>query len=125
MDGIHHIALRVDDCAVSARFYQLAFGLREIRRTDEAGKVGAIWLRGSAVVLMLERSLRGAGAPAGSGHVIVFRTEDLAAAERRLRDSDIEVTDRTSSTLYVEDPDGHRAGVSVYAFDEIDAMIGS
>jgi hypothetical protein len=49
--------------------------------------------------------------------VIVFRTEDLSGAERRLRDSHIEVTDRTASTLYVEDPDGHRAGVSVFAFD--------
>ena len=117
MNGIHHIALRVNDCAVSARFYARAFGLREIRRIDEAGKPRAIWLRGGDVVLMLERSLRGAGAPAGSGHVIVFRTEDLSGAERRLRDSHIEVTDRTASTLYVEDPDGHRAGVSVFAFD--------
>ena len=118
MDGIHHIALRVNDCEVSARFYERVFGLRAIRRIDEAGKVRAIWLRRGAVVLMLERTLRGSGSRQGSGHVLVFPTEDLAAAERRLRNSDIKITDRTASTLYVEDPDGHRAGISAYAFDK-------
>jgi catechol 2,3-dioxygenase-like lactoylglutathione lyase family enzyme len=118
MDGIHHIALRVNDCEVSARFYERAFGLREVRRIDQEGQIRAVWLRVGDAVLMLERSLRGAGSPEGSGHAIVFSTEDLAASEKRLLDSDIKVVDRTASTLYVEDPDGHRAGVSAYRFDE-------
>ena len=118
MAGIHHIAIRVNDCEVSARFYERAFGLHAIRRIEEAGTVRAVWLRGGAFVLMLERNLRGSGPRQGSGHVLVFPTDDLATAESRLLESGIRITDRSASTFYVEDPDGHRAGVSVYAFDE-------
>jgi lactoylglutathione lyase len=118
MSGIHHIALRVKDCARSARFYEQAFGLREIRRVDSGDGLRAIWLGAGETVLMLEHSLRGSGAPAGSGHVLIFRTADLTAAEERLKATGIEVTDRTASTLYVSDPDGHRAGVSTFPFSE-------
>ena len=118
MTGIHHIALRVKDCEVSARFYERAFGLREIRRLESEGELRAVWIRAGTAVLMLERSLRGTGSPGGSGHVLVFPTQDLAAAERRLSEEGIAVTDRTAATLYVEDPDGHRSGCSVYGFDD-------
>lgn len=116
--GIHHLALRVRDCVVSARFYEQVFGLREIRRTESEGVVRAIWLRAGDAVLMLERTIRGAGHAEGSGHVLTFPTLTLADAEKRLADLGIPVTDRTPSTLYVEDPDGHRAGLSVYRFEE-------
>ena len=116
--GIHHVALRVKDCLASARFYERAFSLREVRRIEEAGSIRAVWLRAGDVVLMLERSIRGAGLGEGSGHVLIFPAVSLAEAERRLADLGIKVTDRTSSTLYVEDPDGHRAGLSAFRFDE-------
>ncbi len=118
MSGVHHIALRVRDCAVSARFYEQAFGLREIRRVEAEGKLRAIWLAAGETVLMLELSLRGEGPALGSGHVLVFPTPDLAAAEKRFEALGIEVKDRTASTLYVSDPDGHRAGVSTFRFVE-------
>ena len=118
MAGIHHLALRVSDCIASAAFYERAFGLQEIRRIETNGRVGAVWLRTGDCVIMLELSLRGAGASQGSGHVLVFPTLDLVAAENRLRELGIPVTDRTPSTLYVGDPDGHRAGISTFRFDE-------
>ena len=118
MHGIHHLALRVSDCAFSARFYQRAFGLREMRRIEDEGRILSIWLGAGDTVLMLERSLRGRGLSEGSGHALIFPTDDLIAAEKRLRDLDIAVTDRTPFTLYVEDPDGHRSGLSAYRFDE-------
>jgi lactoylglutathione lyase len=118
MTAIHHLALRVRDCEASARFYEQAFGLREIRRVEDGGDARAIWLRAGDVVLMLERSIRGAGHDEGSGHVLVFATESLSEAQRRLQKLGIAITDRTPSTLFVEDPDGHRAGLSVYRFDE-------
>ncbi len=120
MDGtfIHHIALRVKDCAASARFYEQAFRLREIRRVESEGALRAIWLRAGDTVLMLEHSIRGAGPAEGSGHVLIFPARDLAEAERRLADLGIRVADRTPKTLYVEDPDGHRTGLSVHHFDE-------
>lgn len=118
MPGIHHIALRVKDCVASARFYGQAFGLPEIRRIEDHGEVRAVWLRAGETVLMVENSIRGTGGSEGSGHVLIFPVADLAAAEKRLRDLAIPIHDRTPSTLYVEDPDGHRTGVSTYGFDE-------
>ncbi len=116
--GIHHIALRVKDCAASARFYEQAFRLREIRRVESGGALRAIWLRAGETVLMLEHSIRGAGPSEGSGHVLIFPVTDLAEAERRLADLGIAVADRTLKTLYVQDPDGHRTGLSIHRFDE-------
>ena len=118
MTGIHHIALRVQDCSVSARFYEQGFGLREIRRVEADGKLRAVWLAAGETVLMLEASLRGDGPALGSGHVLIFPTSDLAASERRFEALGLQVTDRTASTLYVSDPDGHRAGVSTFRFVE-------
>lgn len=118
MVGIHHIALRVRDCEASARFYERAFGLLEVRRLSSEGELRAVWLRAGESVLMLERSLRGEGLAQGSGHVLVFPTRDLGEAETRLRALEIAITDRTASTLYVQDPDGHRAGLSTYSFDQ-------
>ena len=118
MHGIHHLALRVSDCAGSARFYERAFGLSEMRRIEDDGQIHAIWLSAGDTVLMLERSLRGRGLSEGSGHVLIFPTDDLIAAEKRLRDLGFAITDRTPFTLYIEDPDGHRSGLSAYRFDE-------
>jgi len=112
------LALRVKDCLASARFYEHAFGLREIRRVHSEGGVRAVWLRTGDTVLMLEHMIRGTGHAQGSGHVLIFPESDLAEAEKRLADLGIPVVDRTTSTLYVEDPDGHRAGVSAHPFDQ-------
>lgn len=118
MTGIHHIALRVRNCGASARFYEQAFGLREIRQVRSDDGLRAVWLAAGDTVLMLERSLKGTGEGAGSGHVLVFPTPDLGAAEERFKALGIAVSDRTASTLYVEDPDGHRAGVSTFPFEQ-------
>ena len=124
--GVHHIALRVSDCERSSRFYERAFGLREIKRAESEGNLRAIWLQADHIVLMLETSLRGVGPATGSGHVLIFTTQDLAAAEQQFGSLGITITDRTPSTLYVSDPDGHRAGVSVFRFagDARDSVTG-
>jgi len=114
--GIHHVALRVRDCDASRAFYEKAFGLTTIKRVDDAGILRAVWLHAGSAVLMLERSIRGTGPEAGSGHVLIFEGVSLDEAERRLREADIAIVDRTPSTLYVMDPDGHRAGVSIHRF---------
>ena len=119
MTAIHHLALRVRDCDVAARFYERALGLREMRRVEADGDLRTVWFRAGETVLMLERSLKGEGPVEGSGHVLVFGTSDLEAAEQRLRRLDIKVTDRTSSTIYVADPDGHRVGLSIYQFEGV------
>lgn len=114
---IHHVALRVADCARSAEFYTGLLGLPELRRFAADGGPRAVWVRTGEAVLMLERALKGAGAEKGSGHVLVFAVNDLASWEARLQEAGVPVDDRTAYTLYVRDPDGHRVGLSVYRFD--------
>jgi catechol 2,3-dioxygenase-like lactoylglutathione lyase family enzyme len=113
---LHHVALRVADCDRSLAFYSGLLGLPEVLRLEDGGVVRAVWLAAGETVVMLERALRGAGPATGSGHVLAFAADDLALWERRLATAAIPVDDRTAQTLFVHDPDGHRVGLSVYAF---------
>jgi catechol 2,3-dioxygenase-like lactoylglutathione lyase family enzyme len=111
---IHHLALRVADCARSAAFYSGLLGLPEVRRSIEGGGIRAIWLQAGDTVLMLEEELRGGGPEAGSGHLVAFAVDDLARWERLLQGAGVAVMDRTAHTLYASDPDGHRVGLTVF-----------
>jgi catechol 2,3-dioxygenase-like lactoylglutathione lyase family enzyme len=112
--AIHHVALRVVDPERSLGFYGGVLGLEEAQRFEEADRVRSIWVRAGAAVLMLERELKTPGSAAGSGHVLAFAVDDLAAWESRLAAAGIAIQDRTAATLYVGDPDGHRVGLSIY-----------
>jgi catechol 2,3-dioxygenase-like lactoylglutathione lyase family enzyme len=111
---IHHVALRVTDCQRAAAFYGSVLGLQELRRSEEMGRLRAVWLALDQGVLMLEHSLRGAGPEAGSGHVLAFAVDDLATWEQRLSEAGIAITDRTAYTVFVNDPDGHRVALSIF-----------
>jgi catechol 2,3-dioxygenase-like lactoylglutathione lyase family enzyme len=116
---IHHVAVRVADCERSADFYSRCLTPPGLRRLGpRGGRPDSIWLAAGETILMLERSLRGAGPSEGSGHVLAFEVDDLAATERRLNELGIAITDRTEYTLYVQDPDGHRVGLTVYGKGE-------
>lgn len=114
--GIHHVALRVADPERSLRFYKDVLGLPEDRRFEDDGRVRSIWLRAGDAMVMLERELKGRGSDMGSGHVLVFAVEAGDDWEARLSAAGVPIDDRTAATLYVHDPDGHRVGLSVYAF---------
>lgn len=105
--ALHHVALRVADCERSAAFYSGLLGLLEVRRSGSA-----VWLRLGGGILMLEQRLRGAGPEAGSGHLLALAVDDLPAWEARLAQAGVAIVDRTEHTLYVQDPDGHRVGLS-------------
>ena len=113
---LHHLALRVSDCERALAFYSGLLGLTEVRRTEEGGALRAVWLAAGGVVVMLEKSLRGAGPPSGSGHVLAFEARDLGSWERRLAAAGVPIDDRTAETLFIRDPDGHRVGLSVHRF---------
>jgi catechol 2,3-dioxygenase-like lactoylglutathione lyase family enzyme len=113
---IHHLALRVRDLERAAAFYA-GLGLAEVRRLEGEHGLRAVWLAAGSTVLMLERELRGGPDGEGSGHLLAFAVDDLGAWEARLAAAGVAVVDRTESTLYVRDPDGHRVGLSVFAFD--------
>ena len=111
---IHHVAIRVADPVASLAFYSGVLGLPEVRRAQEAGRVQSIWVRAGDAVLMLEREIKGRGAGAGSGHVLVLEVEDLEVWVGILELAGRRPIERTASTLYIADPDGHRVGLSVY-----------
>ncbi len=108
---IHHVALRVRDLEAAREFYSGLLGLQEMK-----GDRRSVWLRAGDAVLMLERTLRGTGPDAGSGHVLALAAEDLELWEEKLAAAGVSVDDRTPHTLFVRDPDGHRVALSVYAF---------
>lgn len=116
--GLHHLALRVADLERSAGFYGGVLGLVELARHHEVegGRLRAIWFALGDAVLMLERSLRGDGSGAGTGHLLALAVDDLGAWSDRFAAAGVAIDDRTAASLYVRDPDGHRVGVSVHFF---------
>ena len=135
MSGLHHLALRVKDPERSARFYGGLLGLPELRRhLGEDGTPRAVWLALGDAVLMLERSLLPPGPAAGSAHVLVLAAAPDDGADgadgadgddvkdgldpwaRRLAAAGVAISERTAFTLYFQDPDGHRLGVSTFRF---------
>ena len=109
---IHHIALRVRDLEAAREFYCGLLGLKEMKRDGSR----SVWLRAGDAVLMLERTLRGTGPDAGSGHVLALAAEDLELWEEKLAPAGVSIDDRTPHTLFVRDPDGHRVALSLYRF---------
>ena len=76
-----------------------------------------VWLEVSGVVVMLEPADDDEPLPAaGSLDLLAFAAGPLAAAEARCAQHGVAIEARTSSTLYVRDPDGRRVGLSVYDF---------
>lgn len=119
--AIHHVALRVRDCEVAMTFYKRLLRASVVRRvldsrSGEKAATRAIWLDVGGAVLMLERALRGRGPSRGSGHVLVFAVSSLRMARRRIMAAGSEVIDETSATVYCQDPDGHRVGLSIFNF---------
>jgi glyoxylase I family protein len=112
---IHHLALRVADPLASAEFYRDVLGLPEVRRFPlPDGRLRSVWLRVGAALLMLEREIKVSAAALGSGHVLVFQVPALGPWETRLAEKGVAVVERTELTVYFQDPDGHRVGLSVY-----------
>jgi catechol 2,3-dioxygenase-like lactoylglutathione lyase family enzyme len=116
---IHHVAIRVADPVASLAFYSGVLGLPEVRRFQEAGHVRSIWVRAGDAVLMLEREIKGIGHTAGSGHVLAFEVKSLEDWVGILELAGRPLIERTASTLYVADPDGHRVGLSVYPRNQL------
>jgi diguanylate cyclase (GGDEF)-like protein len=108
----------VEDVERALAFYRDLLGLPQSKTFPaEDGSLRSAWLDASGVVVMLEKSLRGAGPADGSGHVLALAIPDLGAFEERLAGAGVAVEDRTAHTLFVRDPDGHRVGFSSFRFE--------
>ncbi len=113
---IHHVAIQVTDLERAEAFYRTVFGLPVLdRRHDGTGQLRAVWLSAGGAVVMLERELI-TGRREGSGHVVVFASDDVAGFSRRAEALGHPIVARTGNTVYLADPDGHTLGVSDYGF---------
>lgn len=134
ISGVHHLAIKVRDLAAAERFYVQVVGLRVLRRWPAAdGGPGdrSVWLQlepgdEGGTFLALEtlsgaaggaaREEAGPGAPPErpGHHLVAFRIgrEQRAACEERLTAAGVAVTHRTDYTIYFNDPEGNRLGLS-------------
>ena len=114
ISGVHHIALRVFDIANVARFYTEVLGLQEQRRNHyDDGRLRSIWLQIDGAILMIEEAL--SPAPSRCGwDLLALRIADRQAALRHLEKLHVPIYARTEHTLYIQDPEGNRIGLSTY-----------
>ena len=120
---VHHIALGTPGVESLASFYERALGLERLAvHTHHDGKVRSIWLRAGDTVLMIERC----STPATSSHVpvvsgwsaVIFDAgADCIGLCASIENAGGKPDGETSATRYYRDPDGHRFGVSSFAFE--------
>ena len=124
----HHLALKVRDLEQAERFYAAVLGLPVVKRwADGEGRPRSIWLLVGPMLLMLERSeLAGrvgsepdhppfSDDPPG-WHLFALRipAEGREAWRAHLESAGFPVLQETGYTLYVQDPEGNRVGLSHY-----------
>jgi len=121
--GVHHAAIAVRDLPALEAFYTGALGLPVLRRWPAPGGGDrSVWLDlGAGAFLALERvpaadraALAPAGPPARGYLMIALRIGPGARAawEARLAAAGVAIAHRTDFTLYVDDPEGNRIGLS-------------
>lgn len=118
--AFHHLAVLVRDLEGCERFYREVLGLPVLRRwSDGSGRDGSVWLGVEGGFLALERA--GAGPeprPFRDGraglHLLALRipAAERTAWEARLAAHRVPVAHRTRWTLYLQDPEGNRIGLS-------------
>ena len=145
--AFHHLAIQVRDLARAERFYAQVLGLQVVRRWPwpaEAARAGerALWLAlgpadaggsGAGPALLpagflaleacdaLPRAPGPFRDPAQGLHLLGLR---IAPAERplweaRLQAAGVEVVHRTAWTIYLQDPEGNRIGLSHHPDDAV------
>jgi catechol 2,3-dioxygenase-like lactoylglutathione lyase family enzyme len=125
----HHLAIHCGDLAACERFYRTVLGLEVLRRWPrEGGGDRSVWLAvGGGGFLALERADPGAEQGAGPSvlpaaspgaarglHLLALRIDpgERAAWETRFEEEGVPVVRRTRWTIYVQDPEGNRIGLS-------------
>jgi glyoxylase I family protein len=119
--GVHHVAVGVRDLAACEAFYTGVLGLPVLRRWPATGAAGdrSVWLDlGRGAFLALERAADD-GAPTSGAPSYGYLMIALAIApearriwEQRLAAAGVAIVHRTSTTLYLTDPEGNRVGLS-------------
>jgi glyoxylase I family protein len=119
--SVSHVAIAVRDLPACEAFYTSVLRLPVQRRwTRTQGGDRSVWLDlGDGAFLALERadSLPAGPRPAGTveGYVLLaltIKVGERAAWEAALTAAGVPVVRRTAYTIYVEDPEGNRIGLS-------------
>jgi glyoxylase I family protein len=119
--GVHHVAIGVRDLPAVEAFYTGILGLPVQRRWPRAdGGAGdrSVWLElGGGAFLALERveAPSTARTADGAGYLMValaIGRDERAPWEARFANAGVAVARRTAYTLYVDDPEGNRVGLS-------------
>ena len=122
--GHHHLAIQVKDLARAERFYVDVLGLTVLRRWPwDDGRPGerSVWLSAGAGEEFLALEACGADRPPAPfrdphGGLHLFALRILPAEreqwERTLAERGVEVVHRSKWTLYLQDPEGNRIGLS-------------
>jgi catechol 2,3-dioxygenase-like lactoylglutathione lyase family enzyme len=122
--GVHHVAVQVSDLERSGAFYRGVLGLRELVRHKTAdGNNRSIWLElpgGGFLALetLLEREA--SQAPRRAGYSLLalrIRPHQRADIIRELAGKGIRPVHQTQWTVYIEDPEGNRIGLSHHPED--------
>ena len=124
--SVSHVAIAVRDLPACESFYTSVLRLPVQRRWPRiAGGDRSVWLDlGGGAFLALERADSLPAAPRSpgptEGYVLLALTigaGDRAAWEASLAAAGVPVVRRTPYTLYVEDPEGNRIGLSRFYGD--------
>ena len=118
-EGVHHIALLVEDLPQAEHFYSTVLGLPVERRwPGEAGEDRSVWLQlDPRTLLMLERSApstRRREGSAGGWHLIALEIspENRQAWKTHLQTQGVLPVEESSFSLYYEDPEGNKVALS-------------
>ena len=119
--GVHHVAIGVRDLPAVEAFYTAVLGLPVQRRwpwPDGGAGDRSVWLDlGGGAFLALEsvEAPAAAGPRDGAGYLmaaLAIGRDDRARWEARFAAAGVAIVRRTPYTLYVEDPEGNRVGLS-------------
>ncbi len=125
--GLHHLALKAENVPKTAHFYSEILGLAEVQRHQDKAGLRSIWLRLGHQLLMVERAeMPGAKREAEfqcdppGWHLLALSIEADTQAQWRahFKAHRIPVVHSTDFTLYVQDPEGNRVGLSWYCETE-------
>jgi glyoxylase I family protein len=117
--GVHHVAVKVSDLARAEVFYVGVLGLAVLRRWPGAdGSERSLWLDlGKGSFLALERSDGPGDAKSENGSGIHLLALQIPRCDREpwiaaLAQAGQRIYQQTDFTIYVQDPEGNRVGLS-------------
>lgn len=121
--GVHHVAIKARDTRRTAAFYAEVLGLTETNRNVDEHGLRSVWFECGAVIVMVERSEQVVerhppafeADPPGL-HLLALSIAPAARSDwvRRLEALGHPVVHETDFTIYVQDPEGNRVGLTTW-----------